>query len=63
MRKEIKLISELTYKILQNWQNDYLTIEVFAEHYGLSDEAASKLIEFSQYLFEQRNQFDFPKDK
>lgn len=37
------------------WVNDYLTIEKFAEHHGLTYEEASLLIDVAQSCFENNH--------
>lgn len=43
---------EVLRAIYCNWRNNYLTVDKFAEHNGLTSEQAVKLIDLSREVFE-----------
>jgi endo-alpha-1,4-polygalactosaminidase (GH114 family) len=42
-------------KVYLDWVNNYLTIEKFAEHYGLHINEAENLINLSKTIFENNH--------
>lgn len=59
MKKTIYLRDYLADLYL-DWVNNFLTIEVFAEYYGLDDDDARDLLKLAKKSHEQR--VDFLKD-
>lgn len=41
--------------IYLDWRNNYLTIDVFAEHNGLTWDQAGELIDFSRKVFSSKH--------
>jgi hypothetical protein len=56
MKKTIYLRDTLADLYL-DWVNNFLTIEVFAEYYGLSDSDAKELLVLAKKCHEQRLDF------
>jgi hypothetical protein len=56
MKKEIYLRDYLADLYL-DWVNNFLTIEVFAEYYGLDDDDAKALLEIAKKSHEQRVEY------
>jgi hypothetical protein len=46
---------ESFHKVYLDWVNNYLTIEKFAEHYGLHINEAESLINLSKTIFENNH--------
>jgi hypothetical protein len=46
---------ETLFKLYLSWVNDYLTIEKFAEHHGLTVTEAATLLEVAQSCFENNH--------
>ena len=46
---------EQLFKEYTDWVNNYLTIEVFAEHRGLTKSEAQMLIDLAQSCFENNH--------
>ena len=42
--------------IYLDWWNNYLTVAVFAEHYGISESAGRELIETARRVHENRTE-------
>ena len=63
MANKIKQISEIANELYLDRVNNFLTLPVFAEHYGISDEVAKIILDLGRLKQEQPAQFDFPKDK
>lgn len=59
MKKTIYLRDYLADLYL-DWVNNFLTVEVFAEYYGLDEEDAKQLLVLAKKCHEQR--VDFIKD-
>ena len=57
---KIKYIRDYLADIYLDWVNDFLTVERFAEYYGLDEEDAKQLLKLSKKCHEQR--LDFIKD-
>ncbi len=53
MTTETLLANEALRRLYLDYVNDYLTVEVFAEHHGLSVPDASLVIEAGRRLHEQ----------
>jgi len=53
--KGITMTRESFYKVYLDWVNNYLTIEKFAEHYGLHINEAESLINLSKTIFENNH--------
>lgn len=51
----MKINREALFALYLEWVNDYLTIEKFAEHHGLTVSEAAALIEVSQSCFENNH--------
>jgi hypothetical protein len=56
MKKTIYLRDYLADLYL-DWVNNFLTIEVFAEYYGLDDDDAKALLEIAKKSHEQRVEY------
>jgi hypothetical protein len=56
MKKPIYLRDYLADLYL-DWVNNFLTIEVFAEYYGLDDDDAKALLEIAKKSHEQRVEY------
>ena len=56
MKKTIYLRDYLADLYL-DWVNNFLTIEVFAEYYGLDEEDAKALLEIAKKSHEQRVEY------
>jgi hypothetical protein len=58
--KEIKYLRDYLADLYLDWVNNFLTIEVFAEYYGLDDDDARDLLKLAKKCHEQR--VDYLKD-
>jgi hypothetical protein len=58
--KEIKYLRDYLADLYLDWVNNFLTIEVFAEYYGLDDDDARYLLKLAKKCHEQR--VDYLKD-
>jgi len=58
--KKIIYLRDYLADLYLDWVNNFLTIEVFAEYYGLDDDDAKALLEIAKKSHEQR--VDFLKD-
>jgi hypothetical protein len=58
--KQIKYLRDYLADLYLDWVNNFLTIERFAEYYGLDEDDARDLLALSKKCHEQR--VDFIKD-
>jgi len=58
--KRIIYLRDYLADLYLDWINNFLTVEVFAEYYGLDDDDARDLLKLAKKTHEQR--VDFLKD-
>ena len=55
--KNIIYLRDYLADLYLNWVNNFLTIEVFAEYYGLDEEDARDLLKLAKKSHEQRVEY------
>jgi len=46
---------EQLIEVYLDWRNNYLSVELFAEHHGLTDKQATVLIELAREVFNSKH--------
>jgi hypothetical protein len=55
--KKIIYLRDYLADLYLDWVNNFLTIEVFSEYYGLEEDDAKKLLEVAKKSHEQRVEY------
>ena len=49
------IMREQLIEVYLDWRNNYLSVELFAEHHGLTDKQATVLIELAREVFNSKH--------